>query len=72
MVNVKEYLTKHGNSLPRKDTSTFTLGYRPEVYVTTELDAKYATYYQSLIGILRCIVELVRANISVGASMTDL
>ena len=52
MANIEEYLTKHGKSLPRTSTSTFTSGYRHEVDVTPELDVKDAAYYQSLIGIL--------------------
>ena len=44
MTNVEEYLTKHGKSLTRKFTSTFTLGYRHEVDVTPELDTKDAAY----------------------------
>ena len=69
VANVEEYLTKHGKSLPHKATSPFTLGYRPEVDVAPELDAKDAAYYQSLIGILLWIVELGRADIAVEASL---
>ena len=65
MTNFEEYLTKNGKSSPRKATSTFTSGYILEVDVTHELDAKDAAYYQSLIGILCCILELGRSNIAV-------
>ena len=65
MADVKEYLTKHGKSLPRKSTSPFTSGYWPEFDVTPELDANNAAYYQPLIGIIRCIFELGYADISV-------
>ena len=37
--------------------------YQPEVDVSPELSAEFASYYQSLIGVLRCIVELSRVDI---------
>ena len=67
MANVEDYLTKHGMSLPLKSTFTFTSWYQTEVDVNTGLDAKDAAYYQYLIGILRCIVELGHADIAVEA-----
>ena len=72
MANIEEYLTKHGESLPRKATPPFASGCRPEVDVTTELDTNDAAYYQSLIEILCWIFELGRADISVEASMMAL
>ena len=46
-----------------------TANYRPEVDVTEELGPEDASYYHSLIGILRWIVELVRVDINVEVSM---
>ena len=43
--------------------------YRPEVDGSEELDDEVATYYQSLIGILRWIVELGYIDVGVKASM---
>ena len=47
----------------------FTTGYRPEIDTTAELDPIEAAYYQSLIGIIRWIVELGRVDITAEASM---
>ena len=43
-------------------------GYRPELGTSNELNPSEAAYYQSLIGILRWIVELGRPDICVEAS----
>ena len=43
--------------------------YRPEIDISTELDAADASYYQSLIGVLRWIVELGRVDICCEVSM---
>ena len=67
--NVEEYLRKKGKSLPAKASSPLSNNYRPEVDVTCELDSLDASYYQSLIGVLRWIVELGRIDITVEASM---
>lgn len=67
--NVQEYLKKEGKCLPKKASAPIPNGYRPEIDVTPELDVKEAAHYQSLIGILRWIVELGRADICVEASM---
>ena len=67
--NVEKYLKSIGKSLPVKANAPFTSGYRPELDITNELDTKDAAYYQSLIGILRWIVELGRADITVEASL---
>ena len=39
-------------------------GYRPEIDTSDELDYAEAAYYQSLIGILRWMVELERIDIT--------
>ena len=67
--NVEEYLKGRGMKLPKKASSPLKGDYRPEIDITTELNGKSAAYYQSLIGVLRWIVELGRADITVEASM---
>ena len=68
--NVEKYMREHNISLPRKATSPFSPPeYRPEVDVSQELDSQQAAYYQSLIGILRWIVELGRVDIATEASL---
>ena len=44
-------------------------GYRAELEVTPELDAKRASYYQKLIGVVRWICELGRIDIIVDVAM---
>ena len=44
-------------------------GYRAELEVTSELDAKRANYYQGLIGVLRWICELRRIDIFMDVAM---
>ena len=52
----------------RAETPISTL-YRPEVDISPELNATDAAYYQSLIGILRWMVELGRVDICMEVSM---
>ena len=47
----------------------FTTNYRPEIDGSDKLDDEGAEYFQSLVGILRWIVELGRIDIGVEASM---
>ena len=67
--NVEEYLSKIGKSLPKRASAPFTNNYRPEIDVSAELDPQQSSYYQSLIGILRWIVELGRPDITTEVSM---
>ena len=43
--------------------------YRPELDMTKELEVNEAAYYQSLVGILRWIVELGRVDITTKVSV---
>jgi hypothetical protein len=52
-----------------KAEAPFKTGYRPEIDVNRELVGDEASYYQSLIGILRWIVELVRVDICLKVSL---
>ena len=67
--NVVDYLSKRKQSLPARCPTPMTANYRPEIDVTEELGPQDASYYHSLIGILRWIVELGRVDINVEVSM---
>mmetsp|Transcript_9480 Transcript_9480/g.11038 ORF Transcript_9480/g.11038 Transcript_9480/m.11038 type:complete len:157 (+) Transcript_9480:104-574(+) len=67
--NVEEKLLKDGETLPRKVRPPFSSDYRPELDVTATLNPRDAAYYQSLVGVLRWIVELGRVDICVDVSM---
>ena len=73
--NVEDYLKKReeaGDSkyvLPKRATTPIKTTYRPELDVSPELGATEAAYYQSLIGILRWMVELGRVDICLEVSM---
>ena len=67
--NVKAWLAKKNRNLPNKAEAPFKSGYRPEIDVSRELGPDEASYYQSLIGILRWIVELGRVDICLEVSM---
>ena len=66
--NVEEYCEKRNWNLPRADTPLGS-NYRPELDLTPELDSTDSSYYQSLIGILRWMVELGRVDICLEVSM---
>ena len=71
--NVEEWLAKDENvkrwKLPRKAETPLVSTYKPELDVTPALNAQEAAYYQSLIGILRWIVELGRVDLCLEVSM---
>ena len=67
--NVEEYLTRKGQKLVAKAPTPLSSGYRPEIDVSPELSGADASYYHSLVGVLRWIVELGRADICVEVSM---
>ena len=66
--NVEDYLAKSGDRLPSRARSPWTSNYRPETDISVELSPVMAAYYQSLIGILRWIVELGRIDITMETS----
>jgi len=71
--NVEDYLTKVNKKLPTRvnkklptrANTPLSSNYRPEVDVTPELDTTQSAYYQSLVGILRWMVELDRFHFSI-------
>ena len=70
--NAEEYVGKSENSqlkILSKAETPLTTSYRPELDVSPELTPRDSTYYQSLIGILRWIVELGRIDICLEVSM---
>ena len=67
--NVDEYRSKIGlRPLPTPTRAPWPSNYHPEADVTAELSPTKASYYQSLIGILRWIVELGRGDIAMEVS----
>ncbi len=67
--NVEDHLSKSGEKLPYKAPTPLLSGYRPEIDVSPELDETEASYFHSLIGVLRWIVELGQVDIDVEVSM---
>jgi hypothetical protein len=67
--NVERYLDLKGGSLPNRAETPMQTSYRPELDVTPELSTTDAAYFQSVIGILRWIVELGRVDICLEVSM---
>ena len=51
--NVESYLSKTGEKLPNCASSPWPRNYRPEIDTTPELSPTKASYFQSLVGILR-------------------
>ena len=67
--NVEEYLERSGRpTLKRNCKSPWPCNYRPEIDTSPELPLDEVSYYQSLIGVLRWIVELGRADIAMETS----
>jgi hypothetical protein len=70
--NVEEYLSTRNDErwrLPAKAETPLQTSYRPELDVTPELGPIDAAYYQSLVGVLRWMVELGRVDICLECSM---
>jgi hypothetical protein len=69
IADVKTELTLVDKRLPTKCTTPLSNGYRPELDQSPELDGERTTYFQGLIGVLRCICELGRIDIIVAVSL---
>jgi len=67
--NVEDHLAKAGEKLPFKAPTPLSSGYRPEIDVSSKLGNSDASYFHSLVGVLRWIVELGRVDIDVEVSM---
>ncbi len=61
--NVELHLAKKGEKLPPRCKSPWPANFRPESDTSPVLSDTNAAYFQSLIGILRWIVELGRADL---------
>ena len=55
--------------LPQKVPGPMTTDYRAEIDVSPELNVMDVAYYQSLIGVIRLMVELGRVDICTEVSM---
>ena len=67
--NVSNYLKEHKSKLPKDRDDPIKRDYRPELDESAELSDVDAAYFQSLIGVLRWIVELGRVDINCEVSM---
>ena len=67
--NVEAHLERSNEKLPNKTDTPIQTSYRPELDVSPELNPTDAAYYQSLIGVLRWMVELGRVDICLEVSM---
>ena len=61
--NVEYRLRQMEQKFPSRAETPIQANYRPEIDVSSELGTRDATYYQSLIGVLRWMVELGRIDI---------
>ena len=66
---VEDELALVGKSLKRKAISPMASGYRPELDSSPYLNADRASYFMSLMGILRWAIELGRIDIMVEAGL---
>ena len=67
--NAEVYLEGKGMSFPAKAEIPITNSYCLEIDVSLELGSNDAAHYQSLIGIIRWMVEVVRVDICLECSM---
>jgi hypothetical protein len=70
--NVEKYLKEKGQCLPKKADTPMRTSYCPMLDVSAKLDAEEGSYYMSLIGILRWMVELGRVDICLEVSFLSL
>ena len=67
---MNKYIKEHGKwNMPKNCNTPLTTFYRPELDVSPELNPGDSSYYMSLVGILRWIVELGRVDICLEVSM---
>ena len=63
MQNIEKYLKEKVKKFPPRAETPLGSNYRSELDFTPKLQVKDAAYYQSLIGMLRWMVELGRVDI---------
>jgi hypothetical protein len=69
VTEVERELSYVGKQLHKKAVTPMASGYRPELDNTPELDEKRASYYASLMGVLRWCIELGRIDIIVDVGL---
>ena len=67
--NVETHLKRKGMTLRKGTNSPLAASYRPECDVSPELSSHDSSYYASLIGVLRWMVEIGRIDICCEVSM---
>ena len=67
--DVEKYLSQRNMKLSGRAHTPLSASYRPEIDISDELDSEEAAYFQSLIGVLRWIVELGHIDICLEVSM---
>ena len=67
--NVESWMSKEGYHFSKRAETPMSSSYRPELDVSQELDSEKANYYQSVIGVLRWIIETGRLDITTEVSM---
>ena len=67
--NVKEYLSKKVEIHPDQASAPLSNTYRPEIDISEDIGPQEASYHQSFIGIICCIVELGHVDIFVEVFM---
>ena len=55
--------------MPKDAADPFPVGFEPQIDTSSELDEAAASYYHSLIGIVRWMVEIGRVDIGVEVSL---
>lgn len=68
VAGVEKYLKEHDMSLVKGAETPLAANYSPELDGSRELTSDEAAYYQSLIGILRWMIEMGRMDISMEVS----
>ena len=66
--NIEKRLHLRGETLPGRGSAPWPSNYRPEIDISPELSEENANYFQSLIGVLRWIVELGRIDLTMETS----
>ena len=70
--NCEAHLWKNYNgkySFPKKAPDAFPVGYQPEIDISEPLNPEEASYYASVIGIMRWMVEIGRIDIATELSL---
>ena len=62
--HVEDHLVKKGERLPTRAKFLWSTNHRPETDIIPELSPTDALYFQSLIGVLRQVLELNRVGIT--------